>query len=439
MLDSMTGGAFGMGIAMRIKEVYSFLAANYFDGDEIILIGFSRGAFTARSVAGMIAKLGLLTREGIDYFYPIFMDMKRWNCGGEDLFPSVPFADKPQGPDAAEKYRAKLEELGLTRVRQRGGDGSLITVKAVACWDTVGSLGIPQIEWLNKIGGHFVRGRMHHFWNTSLSDRVEHAFHALALDESRISFMPAVWERLPENACSTDLRQVWFPGSHGNIGGGFDDQGMADITLAWMMDQLASIDVEFDDNTFDYTVARTQKFYDIAPPPAEKPTAFAKEPIYSANSPRRPWSLGAICSDTNLVWRLTGSHARRPGMQRQSAVCRKGPRPPFLKNTSERIHSSVRVRLRCEGLGLNDKELWNCPALRGYWQLKKRKLTFEGLEQQSTTTDEDDGGQYVWVYVGPLDESAERTLAEEPMGPFERRLLEMTAGSPNVWEYANEV
>lgn len=123
-------------------------------------------------------------------------------------------------------------QLGLTRVRQDGGTGSLIKVKAVACWDTVGSLGIPQIEWLNKLGGHFVRSEAHQFWDTSLSDRIEHAFHALALDESRISFTPAIWERLPDNDCSTDLRQVWFPGSHGNIGGGIADQGMADITLA---------------------------------------------------------------------------------------------------------------------------------------------------------------------------------------------------------------
>lgn len=213
----------------RIKEVYSFLAANYFDGDEIILIGFSRGAFTVRSVAGMIAKLGLLTREGIDQFYPIFMDMKRWDyCQAIDQFPDIPFSEKPSGPNASKEYRDKLESLGLTRVRQNHGNGPLITIKAIACWDTVGSLGVPQVEWLNKISPP----PTHQFWDTSLSDRVEHAFQALALDETRISFTPAIWERLSDNGCSTDLRQVWFPGSHGNIGGGMADPGIANITLA---------------------------------------------------------------------------------------------------------------------------------------------------------------------------------------------------------------
>ncbi|KAM0334209.1 hypothetical protein ACHAQA_001230 [Verticillium albo-atrum] len=137
-LDTLIGGAFGSGISMRIKEVYSFLAANYFDGDEMILIGFSRGAFTARSVAGMVAKLGLLTREGFEQFYPIFKDMQSW--GGsrngvryKDEFPDKPFSDKPHGEGAAEMYRARLEELGLTRVRQKKGTGDLIRIKAVAC------------------------------------------------------------------------------------------------------------------------------------------------------------------------------------------------------------------------------------------------------------------------------------------------------------------
>lgn len=68
--------------------------------------------------------------------------------------------------------------------------------------------------------------------DTSLSDRIEHAFQALALDETRPPFTPAVWERLPENKYTTDLRQVWFPGNHGNCGGGWEDQGMSNITLA---------------------------------------------------------------------------------------------------------------------------------------------------------------------------------------------------------------
>lgn len=123
------------------------------DGDEIFLVGFSRGAFTARSVAGMIGNLGLLTREGLEYFYPIFKDMENWNNDDyDDEFPGQPFPNKPKGPNAAAMYRKRLEELGYTRVYQENGE--LIKIKAVCVWDTVGSLGIPKVSWLDKIGIH---------------------------------------------------------------------------------------------------------------------------------------------------------------------------------------------------------------------------------------------------------------------------------------------
>jgi uncharacterized protein (DUF2235 family) len=120
-------------------------------GDEIIMLGFSRGAFTVRSVAGMVADLGLLTREGVEHFYPIFKDMQNWmNDDYDDPFPNVPFPDKPKGPNAAHEYRARLEKLGYTRVVQESGE--LIKIKAVCVWDTVGSLGIPRVAWLDRIG-----------------------------------------------------------------------------------------------------------------------------------------------------------------------------------------------------------------------------------------------------------------------------------------------
>lgn len=123
------------------------------DGDEIILIGFSRGAFTVRSVAGMVGQLGLLTREGVEHFYPIFKDMQHWmDDEYEDQFPNDPFPNKPKGEGAADEYRARLEQLGYTRVRQNEGKGDLIRIKAVGVWDTVGSLGVPRIAWLDRLG-----------------------------------------------------------------------------------------------------------------------------------------------------------------------------------------------------------------------------------------------------------------------------------------------
>ena len=139
------------GPTQRVREAYSYLCANYMDGDEIFLVGYSRGAFTARSVAGIVSNLGLLTREGVEYFYNIFTDMQHWEDDDyTDEFPNIPFPDKPKGSGAADVYRARLEKMGFTRVNN--ADGKLIKVKAVCVWDTVGSLGIPNVAWLDKIG-----------------------------------------------------------------------------------------------------------------------------------------------------------------------------------------------------------------------------------------------------------------------------------------------
>jgi uncharacterized protein (DUF2235 family) len=101
-----------------------------------------------------------------------------------------------------------------------------ITIKALGVWDTVGTLGIPPAPVVG-IRGSADQWR---FTNTQISDKVENAFQALALDEPRYAFRPALWERIDGN--KTNLKQVWFPGTHSNIGGGWPDQQMANITLA---------------------------------------------------------------------------------------------------------------------------------------------------------------------------------------------------------------
>jgi uncharacterized protein (DUF2235 family) len=230
-IDTITGGLFGKGISENIREVYSFVASNYTPGDEIILIGFSRGAFTVRSVASMIRDIGLLTRAGMDFFYPIFKDQENFrNDRYNDIFPDIPFPDKPRGPDAAKDYKLKLLHNDLTRVNNP--DGSTIEVQAVAVWETVGSLGIPNIPLLSRLGLQ-PASREYKFYDTSLSGIIRHAFQALALDEHRGPFAPAVWERKGLEKSTIDLRQVWFPGAHSNIGGGYPDQEIANITLAW--------------------------------------------------------------------------------------------------------------------------------------------------------------------------------------------------------------
>jgi len=358
--------------------------------------------------------MGLLTRSGMNSFYPIFKDYENFLVPHyHDIFPTIPFPDKPKGAGAAREYKRRLEEVGVHRkllcqrsdVSQAGltriydPDGNKIRVQAVAVWDTVGSLGIPQISLLARMGmPHSTKE--YRFTDTNLTGIIRHAFQALALDEHRAPFSPAVWERTNMHKTTLDLRQVWFPGAHSNVGGGYDDQEIANISLAWMMDQLASIGVSFKDDYIDQIFADNVKHYysnpkkvrtrlsNIFSRPAMK--QWAIEPVYEKHDPVRPWGLGEVYeSETGLVWifssaltipaatneqsqyKVSGKRIRTPGMN-----CRADPQTgiltdDYMANTNERIHRCVRVRLELEGLDLDDRGLYKATALqhKGMWRL----------------------------------------------------------------------
>ncbi|KAI0430373.1 hypothetical protein F5Y09DRAFT_331155 [Xylaria sp. FL1042] len=440
IIDKLFGGAFGTGISENIREAYAFICANYVDGDEIVLLGFSRGAFTARSIGGMISDLGLLTRQGHEYFYPIFKDMQNWSNGKyDDPFPAIPFTNKPKGEDAASIYRDRLVEKGYSRIKGNDGQGNLIRVLAI------GSLGQFQ------------------FYNTHLSKKIQHGFHALALDEAR------------------DLRQVWFPGSHANIGGGWPDQGVANTTLAWMMDQLSSVGCEFRTDALERAFETTVRYYTNQEPESvsrhrkHMSSSWAEKSIYESNKPVRPWSLHYIQSATGPLYNLVGSVCRAPGMYKKIDPKNGRPLPEYLEDTNERIHPSVRVRLACEGLGLNDSGVWHCPSLLKYWRPRRVSGQFfdpvsrtaewgptRHRKQAGTTANQpehtgstsnaavvsaeslsmlsqDPSERWVWEYVGPdITAPAVRTMVEENLGPFEQRLLQLAAGKVHVYKYAEK-
>ncbi|KAI0526383.1 hypothetical protein F5B22DRAFT_632877 [Xylaria bambusicola] len=393
LVARLLGGAFGTGISENIREAYAFICANYVDGDEIVLLGFSRGAFTARSIGGMISDLGLLTRVGQEYFYPIFKDMQNWSN---------------------ESYK------GYSRVRGNNGKGAIIQVRAIG-------------------------------------------------------------ERRQEEQATSDLRQVWFPGSHANIGGGWPDQGVADTTLAWMMDQLSSVGCEFRPDALERAFETTMKYYTNQEPESAshhrkyRPPGWAEKSIYESNKPVRPWSLHYIQSATGPLYNLVGSVTRAPGMYKKINPKDGRPLSEFLEDTNERIHPSVRVRLACEGLGPNDSDVWHCPSLLQYW--RPRRVSAQFFDPISRTTDWgsashrddsetatqqsrqagsvadtetivteslqmlslDPSERWVWEYVGPeITAPTIRTMVEENLGPYERRLLHLAAGKVHVCEYAEK-
>lgn len=236
--DKIFGGAFGFGIEEKIMEGYEFLADHYRPGDKINLIGYSRGAFTVRSLAGMINKVGLvdwkkaademglaeeevrndpaLKKQVIQDLFDFYKDKDR---------PKVKPSD-PQSVELRKKWSYADAEGNVT---------SKIT--ALACFDTVGSLGIPaHILFSNLVN------KIYQFHDTTLGWVVENAIQALAIDEMRSNFLPTV---MKIGHATTKLVQRWFPGGHGIGGGkivdanGKLDTGLADAVGLWMTQQLA--------------------------------------------------------------------------------------------------------------------------------------------------------------------------------------------------------
>ena len=204
-VDRLTGGAFGRGLDDNIFDAYRFLIANYEEGDRIYLVGFSRGAFTARSLAGLIRTCGILKREAVDHYVEA---LRRYR--------------EREGDPDSEELRAIRSGCSIA------GDGK-VPIHFIGVWDTVGSLGIP----LRGLRG--LTRRRYRFHDTELSGSVAHAYHALAIDERRAPFEPMLWSSEPKG--KQVLEQVWFAGVHSDVGGGYQERGNSDVSLGWMLEK----------------------------------------------------------------------------------------------------------------------------------------------------------------------------------------------------------
>ncbi|HWE02491.1 MAG TPA: DUF2235 domain-containing protein [Tepidisphaeraceae bacterium] len=207
-LQRLSGGALGDGIYQKIKDGYSKIAQVYEPNDEIFLFGFSRGAYTARSLAGMIATCGLPSGKFDDHLVPTAFDAYRDPLRRKSLLASL---------GAYNLFDAKITMIGV--------------------WDTVGALGIPAL-----FGG--VSPLLYGFLDTNLHPDVLHAYHALSIDERRIEFPPTLWTA---KTADQELLQVWFSGVHCDVGGGYPETGLSDITLYWMMEKAQKLGMKFDD------------------------------------------------------------------------------------------------------------------------------------------------------------------------------------------------
>ncbi|WP_326791349.1 DUF2235 domain-containing protein [Streptomyces sp. NBC_00841] len=208
--ERLPGGAFGVGLSRNVIDAYRFLVETYKPDDELFLFGFSRGAFTARSLAGLVRNCGVVRRDHANRI-----------------------------KEAWALYRDRMEKpTGTASTLFRGSYAHETEIHFIGVWDTVGALGIPvpDSQWLKPVVNQFNQHWAFH--DAELSSWVKAAFHALAIDEQRSAFRPTLWHQQPGAVeQGQELKQVWFAGSHCDAGGGYKETGLSDITLLWMVDQ----------------------------------------------------------------------------------------------------------------------------------------------------------------------------------------------------------
>lgn len=204
---SLRGGVSGLGMMKNIQDGYRFIVQNYDPGDEVFLFGYSRGAYTVRALAGMLNNCGILKRSNAHLIPRAFKFYKKRSAA-----PGSVEAGRWRNKYAISDDRGRVDFVGV--------------------WDTVGALGIPTRALA------FVEEK-DLFYDPVLGSNVQRARHAVAIDEKRADFTPTLWTETE----ARDIKQVWFAGVHGDIGGGAKaKQGkyLSDIALAWMAREAAA-------------------------------------------------------------------------------------------------------------------------------------------------------------------------------------------------------
>ena len=227
----IVGGAFGFGLSANIRLLYHFLVRNYEDGDDIYLFGFSRGAYTARSFAQMVATCGLVRND-------CYRSARELDALVGEAYSAHRSSQKKDDPAdaAAFKQRCGRDTQAAERFPGRGYGPKDIPIKFVGVWDTVGAIGLP----FDELTDSFDRFFGFKFKRLQLHPLIEHGRQALAIDEERHTFHPVLWDERDPADWQT-LEQVWFPGVHSNVGGGYPKDDLAHVSLVWMMDQARAV------------------------------------------------------------------------------------------------------------------------------------------------------------------------------------------------------
>ncbi|KAM0271865.1 hypothetical protein ACHAQH_008965 [Verticillium albo-atrum] len=442
-------GATGRGISAKIKNAYSFLSHNYTfpdmevrsevsgdnkikqnEGDkdnaagqvdEIFLVGFSRGAFTVQCLASLIAEIGLLRKDSLQYLRHLFTlwankELRTLVSGEKPLKNWL--RDHLPNLDTADEVR-----------RQK-----IVKIKACAVWDTVSALGLPLPQ---------VSPRPLAFVGRTVPSVVENAFQALALNESRHHFKPCVWEDL--GAGCPNVKQCWFLGSHADVGGGNKDYGLAAISFIWIVSQLKGLGVDLDMRTLpDFLMPDYMKW--------ENRVNDFLGTVKSRMKLDTRVSVEGKVNETVFYWYLTGFELRRKYFMDKTQAPKKAPCHWFRRNgkgkavpgpaeeTSDQhthdegmdvepgdgnnrqfsmcVHFSVRLMMAKGRNKCHVLKKWNTSSIMG--------RDAEGNEGEE---DENDGLKIFWErnVNGSDSQSIKPQLAEDRVGKTERQLLRQWA------------
>lgn len=279
LVPKLVEGATGSSLDLKVQEAYSFIVDNYQPGDQLFFFGFSRGAYTARTLAALINYVGILSRQErsvslntiweafrdrnpsdpqtvIHAEETVFRELGRWPSGnamysgrsnieGAEILSGKADAEEADQMNDHKDTTISADAAAAAAAPSNGNAEARFprvdppTIQVVGVFDTVGALGVPG-SFMNP-----QKVQYYSFFDPMLAPNVRHAFHAMALAEDRKDFLPTIWalpkKELPADAKrrqGQELKQCWFQGSHSDVGGGHPWHGLSDITLGWMISQL---------------------------------------------------------------------------------------------------------------------------------------------------------------------------------------------------------